>query len=224
MDEATLEVYTEALCYQTDTAEWAAFMRQTIDTGCLGSRFLPSVPDLLDALREFRGLPALGGEAAQAYDRVLEARTYSPEGGASWNYRSVKTACGPAAAEAFLEAGGHHAFATTWDESKRRERFIAAYTVAARAVPHGRLLPAGRVPIALPAAPDEPAGQLEAEEVLRQVEARASEAGLVRPVSRPAPMTEAEWQARRARALRALAESEGTTLEALLEPAEEVKA
>lgn len=149
LSDLTLEVYTEALCYQVELSEWERFTRESVSSGRF--RWFPPVTELLDALREFRGAPALEPEASSAYERVLGASTYSAEAGASWTYRGVLQKCGKAAAEAFLEAGGHHAFATTWDEGKRRERFITAYVQAARAVPEARLLPAGEEQKLLPA-------------------------------------------------------------------------
>jgi len=143
VDDLTLEVYTEALCDQTTPEEWEAFTKAAVR----GGRFtwFPKVAELLDALREFRGLPNLDAEAVAAYERVLAAGQYSAEGGTSWEFRAVLRACGKAAAEAFLEAGGHNAFANTYRESDRRERFIAAYRIAAREDDSARLLAPGAV-------------------------------------------------------------------------------
>lgn len=137
MGEAKIAAFHMALEDETDSQEWVAFCR--VAARRFGWKFLPSVPDLLDALREFRGEPALEPEAAKAYEAVIASGVYTAEG-TTWSYREVEKRCGRAAAEAFLEAGGHHAFAGTWGEDRRRERFIAAYVPAARAQPAARLL------------------------------------------------------------------------------------
>jgi hypothetical protein len=148
-------VYYEALGPQTDAAEWSEFTRAAVATG-RWPKFLPTVAELLDALREFRGAPPLEAEAVAAYERVLELGVYTAEGGTTWNFRRVRELCGAAAARAFMEAGGNAAFTTTWNEAKRRERFVAAYLEAGRDRPAERLLPEGSAPAALPAG-DEPA-------------------------------------------------------------------
>ncbi len=136
LSDSTLEVYVEALAPRTTPEEFEAW---TI-TAAPRLRWFPKVIEILDALQEFRGEPSLEVEAVLAYERVVASSEYTAEG-ASWNYRRVAECCGKAAAEAFLAAGGHHAFATTWDESRRRERFIAEYLAGARERPEGRLLP-----------------------------------------------------------------------------------
>lgn len=148
VDDLTLEVYTEALCHQTAPEEWEAFTREAVATGRF--TWFPKVAELLDALREFRVAPSLDAEAVEAYDRVLGAGVYRPEGGTSWSFRAVAEQCGAAAAAAFLEAGGHNAFASTFRESDRRERFIAAYRSEARARPESRLLPSAPIRGLLP--------------------------------------------------------------------------
>ena len=149
--EDTLNAYFAALEDETTPDEWVAFVKVAVKRWAWP--FLPTVPELLDALREFRGETPLEVEAAAAYDRVLNSSGYSPEGGATWTWRSIEAKCGRAAADAFLEAGGHHAFATTWDESKRRERFLAAYVQTARAQPALRLLPPKEQPLLVAAEP-----------------------------------------------------------------------
>jgi hypothetical protein len=139
-DAATLRVYHDALADQTSADEWPAFCEWAVRS-CAFAWF-PKVAEFLDALRRFRGERPVGAEATAAYERVLAAGTYTAECGASWTYRGVLEACGKAAADAFLAAGGHLAFATTWDEGKRRERFVVAYAEALRAEPGSRLLPA----------------------------------------------------------------------------------
>lgn len=141
VDGATLEVYTEALCHQVEPDEWDRFTLDVIRSGRF--TWFPKVAELLAALSDFRGEPRLDAEAATAYERVLECGIYTAEGGTTWNQRTVAESCGRVAAEAFMAAGGPHAFATSWDESKRRERFLAAYQQTACDRPNDRLLPAG---------------------------------------------------------------------------------
>lgn len=168
LDDLTLETYTEALCDQTTPEEWEAFTIGAVRSGRF--QWLPKVPELLDALREFRGLPNLDAEAVAAYERVLAAGVYSAEGGTSWSFRAVLDACGKAAAEAFLEAGGHNAFANTFRESDRRERFIASYRAVARVDQSARLLPPPQAMALLPGAVEsKPFEQAEANEILERV-------------------------------------------------------
>lgn len=166
LDDLTLEVYTEALCYQAPLEEWCGLAAKLVGTGSL--RWFPKVAELVDALRQFRGAPPLEREAMDAYQRVLDAGEYTAEGGRTWTYRAVERACGRAAAEAWLEAGGQHAFATSWREDQRRERFIAAYTVAVRDDPATSLL-ALPAPAARAALPEPGESVLSAGEVLRRL-------------------------------------------------------
>ena len=149
VDKVTLEVYTEALCYQVELDEWDVFTLACVRAGRFGKWF-PKVDDILEALREFRGEPSaaeiereIKREAVQAYERVLESPLRAEDGSAHWNYRTVAERCGKAAADAFMAAGGHHAFATSWDEAKRRERFCAEYVAESKAAPDRRLPPPG---------------------------------------------------------------------------------
>lgn len=190
-----MDAYHLAMREETDAVEWQAFTAGAVKR--FGWKFLPTVPDLIDALHVFRGAEPVDREAVAAYDRVLEAGTYSAEGGTVWNYRTVAERCGRAAADAFLAAGGHHAFATTWDEAKRRERFLAAYQEAARSMPADRLLPAGAEAKQLPPpAADLPPEQ--AREVLRKIIDLAPESPRV--AERPR-LSGNEWS-ERVRALR----------------------
>jgi len=141
VDTDTVKAYWLDFDGETSPQEWGVFTRVAIRR--FGWKFMPSSVELLDALRVFRGETPLDQEAADAYERVVKAGTYSAETGTTWTYRGVLETCGRAAADAFLAAGAHHAFATSWKETDRRERFIAAYVREARAVPTGRLLPAG---------------------------------------------------------------------------------
>ena len=141
-----------ALRDETTAEEWEAFVRVAVK--CFAWTFLPPVPALLDALRVFRGAPKLEAEAVVAYERVLESGSYGPEG-TYWNFREIAARCGAAAAEAFLEAGGHSVFAASdgggYRDTERQKRFVAAYQAAARAEPSARLLPAAEPQRFLPA-------------------------------------------------------------------------
>jgi hypothetical protein len=149
---ATQTAYFSALAEETNADEWLEFCR--VAPKMFGWEFLPSAPKLFDALRSFRGEPSraeldrqLSTEAGEAYQAVMDSGIYTAEGGTSWNYRTVVEKCGRAAGEAFVSAGGPTAWATTWDEAKRRERFLAAYQVAVRESPalSMRALPAPKV-------------------------------------------------------------------------------
>jgi hypothetical protein len=150
VSELEVEAFYDALSEQTSAEEWRAFVRVAVAR--YAWRFLPGVAELLDALREFRGEPSLDSEAIEAYERVLESAYWTPEGGSTWGWRTINTRCGRAAADAFLEAGGHHAFASSYHEHDRRVRFVRAYVQAARSEPSTRLLPPAREQAALPPA------------------------------------------------------------------------
>lgn len=150
---ASLTGYHDILGSQTDGEEWPRFVKAMLERQRWPGRS-PNVPDIQDALREFRGQRPMLVESIDAYDRVLGAGIYSPEGGTTWNYRHIREACGDAAAEAFLAAGGNAAFATTWNEDKRRERFAVAYAEAVREEPMAALLPPGQEIKALPPVPE----------------------------------------------------------------------
>jgi len=141
VDEATFVVYHEALGHDVDSDEWEAFTLRCVQTDRFPTWF-PRVSEIRDALHESRGATPLMAEAVAAYERVLAAGTYAPEGGTSWNYREVARRCGTAAAVAFQAAGGHAAFETTYFEQKRRAAFVEEYVQAARERPESRLLPA----------------------------------------------------------------------------------
>lgn len=143
-----IDAFYLGLAEESNDEEWAEFTR--VAPKRFGWRFLPSVPDLMDALAEFRGEPNVNVEASEAYERVLGSGTYTAEAGTIWSQRTVSEKCGRVAAEAFMAAGGPNAFATSWDEAKRRERFMAAYRETARDRPSDRLLPAPAVAGLLP--------------------------------------------------------------------------
>lgn len=169
INEPVIMAYHVAFEGRTDPDEWVRFCEGAALR--FGWMFLPTVPELHDALQEFRGAPPLAVEATEAYEQVLVAGEYAPESGTVWTYRRVLETCGRAAADAFLAAGGNAAFATTWDEAKRRERFLAEYVVVARQVPADRLLPAGAV-LALPSGdpqPNTPMSQAEIEKAIERV-------------------------------------------------------
>jgi hypothetical protein len=149
VNRGTVEVYFDALCPQTTAEEWGCFTRDAVASGRF--RFFPTVAEILEALREYRGERLPEAEAIEAYEHVLSAGTYTPNGGTSWNYRAVREACGDAAAEAFLASGGDLAFRANWDESKRRQRFVSAYAATARSASRTRLLGSTQSARALPA-------------------------------------------------------------------------
>jgi hypothetical protein len=136
----------------TDPVEWEAFCKAAPIR--FRWAFIPKEPELFDALMQYRGAPSvaeldrqLSTEAGEAYQAVMDSGIYTAEGGTSWNYRTVVEKCGRAAGEAFVSAGGPTAWATTWNESKRRDAFLAAYQVAVREQPalSMRALPAPKV-------------------------------------------------------------------------------
>ena len=164
-----LRAFHAALGVETNPDEWWAFCATAVRR--FGWRFMPSVPELLDALEVHRGRAPLAVEATRAYERVLDSRTYTPEGGGTWVYSTVVKQCGVAAGVAFLAAGGNEAFTTTFGEDRRRERFVQAYTAEARACPAGRLPAVGAAP-ALP--PGAFFSREEAGKVLEKLEAMAA--------------------------------------------------
>lgn len=176
-EAASIGVYFDALGHQTDAVEWDAFVRWANSSGRW--QWLPTLREIIDAIREFRGDPPLLAEATEAYERVLASGVYAPEGGTSWIYRNIQERCGEAASEAFMAAGGTAAFTSTWDEAKRRERFVAAYSEAVRESPGAKLLPSAGTK-ALPPAESE-------SRALTAEEARAVMRGVVgtAPQSQP---------------------------------------
>jgi hypothetical protein len=172
LDDLVVEVYAEALGHQATAEEWDSFTREAVASGRF--RFFPTVAELVDALHEHQGARPLEVEAGEAYERVLAAGCYTPNGGTTWTYRGVLASCGRAAAEGFLAAGGNSAFVTAWDEPKRRAAFGRAYVATVRAEPAARLLPAGTGPKALPSAEREPTRE-EARDILRRLSGMARE-------------------------------------------------
>ena len=152
LGEGTLGIFREALAPQTNAGEWESFSRASVASGRW--RWFPTVRELLDALREFRGAPRIEAEAVLAYERVLESGSYGPEG-TYWHFQEIAARCGAVAAEAFIEAGGHSAFSASdgggYRDTERQKRFVAAYQAAARAEPSARLLPAATPQRFLPA-------------------------------------------------------------------------
>jgi hypothetical protein len=165
-DTATMALYHDILGPRTDAAEWASFVRWALESGRW--TWFPKLAELQDALREFKGDRPLLVEATEAYERVLESGGYCPERGTTWIFRDIREKCGEAAAEAFLAAGGNNAFVSTWEESKRRERFVAAYGEAVRESPETKLLPWREIK-ALPPAEAQPTRE-QAGEVIRRLQ------------------------------------------------------
>jgi hypothetical protein len=176
-DAATIGVYFDSIGHQVDEDEWDRFARWAVDVDRF-TTFFPKLAELRDALREFRGARPLEVEAGAAYERVCAAGVYAPLGGTTWTYRAVAAACGRAAADAFLAAGGSAAFETTWNESKRREVFLREYIDAARAEPAARLLPAAPEGKALPPAEgDREPTATEARDLVRAIARRSASGG-----------------------------------------------
>jgi len=173
VDAATQRVYFDSLGPQTDADEWLVFTRWCVDTDRFPTYF-PKLSELRDALNEHRGGRPLSVEAGEAYERVLAAGVYSPQGGTTWTYRGVLSSCGRGAADGFLAAGGSAAFETTWDEGERRKAFLREYIAAARAEPGARLLPAASEQRALPPAEAEPTME-EANTILRRIADQAQQ-------------------------------------------------
>lgn len=111
------------------------------------SRFFPTPGDLHSEARPAVVVTADSTtEAAQAYQRTLECNTYTPEAGARWSYRQIAAEVGQAAADAFIAAGGHEAFAAAdpVGDQFRFKRFVAAYVEALQARgAEARMLSAG---------------------------------------------------------------------------------
>ena len=137
---------------QVPSDEWEAFTRDSVAGGRW--RYFPTVAELIEELRRFRGETTLEAEAVTAYERILGTGVYTPEGGTTWTYRWVLDTCGKAAAEAFQAAGGASAFQTTYGEDKRRQRFVQMYVAGVRCDPRVRLL--GRPLAAMLPSSDDP--------------------------------------------------------------------
>jgi hypothetical protein len=162
------QLVTFAIGLDVPAEEFAAFVRWALSRGRW--QYLPNLVEIQDALRQYRNNgETLEAEAVRAYEAVLEAYEYTPEGGTLWTYRGVRDRCGDAAAQAWLAAGGWTAFATTWREDQRRDRFLKAYATEVRAEPESRLLPQGPMLRALPAAPADPISRETAGQVLERL-------------------------------------------------------
>lgn len=142
VDEPSMRAFSALLRDETTSEEWIAFCTHACRAG-LWQRAMPTLPELLQAMREWRGEESIDSEALRAYERVLGCNTYVPDAGGVWSYRQVAAECGKAAAEAFAAAGGHGSFSVTYKADERRTRFLAAYRSARMASPEGKLLPAG---------------------------------------------------------------------------------
>lgn len=190
VNEATLNVYFDALGQRTSAEEWRRFSLAVVASGRF--RFLPTVAEILDALREGRGERPLEVEAIETYERVIASGQYTPAGGTFWEFRRVRETCGEAAAQSFLAAGGNAAFRTDWDEPKRRSEFVRVYVKTVRSDPATRLLATSRRPaLAVGAEPEAP-GRAEAGSLLRLIHEKAGKVGERRP-RRSSP--EQPWQA-----------------------------
>jgi hypothetical protein len=157
-DEAKAEralLYSEALSDLSD--------EEVIAAGKLATqreRFFPA-PGVLREFVQPKSVRAVGVQerAAKAYAEVLECHStrmrpgvrFLPHdgGGARWSYRQIAEEVGKAAAEAFIAAGGHEAFAATdpVGDQFRFKRFVEAFALAAEAEDkNGQLEAAGVKP------------------------------------------------------------------------------
>lgn len=187
----TLALYARLIAPRVDHGPWSEAI-EAWSTGAAEWEFFPSVPAILAAYQArvdaAEGRRPVEVEAVDAYTRVLQAGTYSPEGGATWTYRGVVESCGKAAAEAWLAAGAHEAFATGWNADERRRTFLAAYLEAAREQPETRLLPwrpAGELPAA--AEPETALPREQAAEMLKRLAPEHAAA------TTPAPRNKPRW-------------------------------
>ena len=74
--------------------------------------------------------------AMAAFDAVIDAGEYNPYG-TQWNARCIREKLGPAAADAFVVAGGHGAFANLGERNLPfvRRAFVEAYLAAVQSDP-----------------------------------------------------------------------------------------
>jgi hypothetical protein len=149
--DARSTAYREALADLSDE-QWRECVTKALKT----LRFMPKPAELLELATG--GAQKIQSEAGRAFECVIEARTYHPEGGASWTYRGVEEKCGRACAEAFVAAGGAKAFAVMSERDRPFvfKAFCEAYVAAVRADADSRLrLPASTLP-QLPEGPRPP--------------------------------------------------------------------
>lgn len=206
--EDTMSVYHDSLGPQVEADEWDRFIRWAVDIDRFPTWF-PKLAELRDALRDFRGERSLEGEAVEAYECALSSGVYTAEGGTSWSHRAVRAKCGSAAADAFLEAGGHHAFANTYREHDRRTRFLAAYIDLAKECPSMRMLAPSRERLLSGAVDSEPQALITAEqarELLAKVQTKAPVPRAPVVVNMDDPVTAARVEALREQARRIMAE------------------
>ncbi len=173
----TLALYAKALAMRVKAQPWDEAMADW-RLAAPWTHF-PALPALFAAYQArvdaAEGRRPVEVEAVDAYTRVLQAGSYSPEGGTTWTYRGVLDRCGKAAAEAFLAAGGDEVWreANDYRAEQRRSAFLAAYIAAAREQPEARLLPWSpeRAPqLAAGAEVPQLATRTEAREVLRRLD------------------------------------------------------
>lgn len=130
------------LPHVSDAKEWRAFVVWALGRGRW--RYFPTAMEVVDALSEFRGQGDPTADAVAMYERVMGSGRYSPETGVVWDVGQIRSELGLIAAEAFVAAGGHMAFASTYRSDDRRRRFIEVYAQRVREGRHAAALPAGQ--------------------------------------------------------------------------------
>lgn len=137
LDELDLEVYWEVCGGAFDDQQWAGVVHAVLFDATVLK--LPTPAQFLERGRALSGEPSADLEAARAYDAVREKGwVYTPESGEVWTERKVLEECGPAAAVAFVTAGGNAVFQRESPEWVRK-RFVEAYVAEAR-TERGRLV------------------------------------------------------------------------------------
>jgi hypothetical protein len=125
LHEATVRRYYELLSRELTTEEFIA----AAELAFRNSSFWPSPRELIEYIRPPRDL---GLEASQAFDKVLHAGEYTPQG-QSWLRSKILEEIGEPAAVAFSAIGaqGRLRGITTDDLPWARREFIAAYKASA---------------------------------------------------------------------------------------------
>jgi hypothetical protein len=139
VDAARMEAYRVVLSPLLEDEAWLRAVR----LACAREHYFPR-PARLREYAQAGDVDRLRIEVARAYQAVLDCGTYTPNG-TVWLFRTIEQRLGPAAAEAFVAAGGSGAFAmcSPSDEPFRLKRFVEAYTLAAQQGVE-RLLPGSR--------------------------------------------------------------------------------
>ena len=127
-DKARGDLYRTKLDDLTDE-QWL----KAVDI-CLGSEvFFPAIATLRGYAKPAEPTEA---QAVAVFDQVIDAGEYNPHG-TQWRERTIREKFGPAAAEAFMVAGGQGAFASLSERNLpfTRKAFVEAYVAAVRLDP-----------------------------------------------------------------------------------------